>query len=512
MEKESFMSPEVAALLNNSFVPIKMDREERPDIDEVYMNYVQATTGSGGWPLNVFLTPDLEPVFGGTYWPGPHSSSVPRLRGEEPITFIDILEKLRDVWRSQQLRCKESAKEITRQLREFAEEGTHLRSPDTEGEEDLDVELLEEAYSHFVSRYDPVNGGFSRAPKFPTPTNLSFLLRLARYPDNVIDIVGQAECANAVKMVTKTLLQMVRGGIHDHIGHGFARYSVTSDWSLPHFEKMLYDQAQLLDTYADCFELTQEPELLGAVYDIVAYLTSPPILSPDGAFHSSEDADSYPSPRDNEKREGAFYVWTLKEMRQILGQRDAEVCAHHWGVLPDGNVARGNDPHDEFINQNVLNIRATPSKIARDLGLSEEEVVRIIKSSRKKLQDYRETHRVRPDLDDKIIVSWNGLAIGALARSSVLLESIDPEKAQHCRRVAENAAKFIRQKLFDAEAGQLWRVYRAGERGETPGFADDYAYLTSGLMNLYAATFDDNYLEFAEKLQRTLTPPSAAFD
>ncbi|EEP81109.1 conserved hypothetical protein [Uncinocarpus reesii 1704] len=502
MEKESFMSQEVAAILNKSFIPIKLDREERPDIDEVYMNYVQATTGSGGWPLNVFLTPDLEPVFGGTYWPGPHSSSVPRLGGEEPITFVDILEKLRDVWNSQQLRCMESAKEITRQLREFAEEGTHLRRPDSEGEEDLEVELLEEAYQHFVSRYDPVNGGFSRAPKFPTPANLSFLLRLGRYPGAVMDIVGQEECARATEMVSKTLLQMVRGGIHDQIGHGFARYSVTADWSLPHFEKMLYDQAQLLDVYVDCFEATQDPELLGAVYDIVAYMTSPPMLSPEGAFHSSEDADSLPTPKDTEKREGAFYVWTLKEMQQILGQRDAEVCARHWGVLPDGNVARGYDPHDEFINQNVLSIKATPRHIAKDLGLSEDEVVRIIKSSRKKLQEFRDTQRVRPDLDDKVIVSWNGLAIGALAKCSVLLDRIDPDKAEHCRRSAATAAAFIKEKLFDADTGQLWRVYRDGVRGETPGFGDDYAYLTAGLIQLYEATFDDSYLRFAEQLQK----------
>ncbi|WEW55856.1 hypothetical protein PRK78_001289 [Emydomyces testavorans] len=501
MEKESFMSPEVAAILNKSFIPIKLDREERPDIDEVYMNYVQATTGSGGWPLNVFLTPDLEPVFGGTYWPGPHSSSVPRLGGEEPITFIDILEKLRDVWRTQQLRCKESAKEITRQLREFAEEGTHLRQPDTECEEDLEVELLEEAYQHFVSRYDPVNGGFSRAPKFPTAANLSFLLRLGRYPDVVLDIVGREECARATEMVSKTLTQMVRGGIHDQIGHGFARYSVAVDWSLPHFEKMLYDQAQLLDAYVDCFEITNEPELLEAVYDIVAYLTSPPILSPEGAFYSSEDADSLPSPNDTEKREGAFYVWTLKEMQQILGQRDAEICAHYWGVLPDGNVARENDPHDEFMNRNVLNVRATPNKIAKDFGLSEDEVARIIKSSRKKLQEFRDAHRVRPDLDDKIIVSWNGLAIGALSKCSILFDKIDPEQAKICRLAAENATNFIKGKLFNAGTGQLWRVYRDGVRGETPSFGDDYAYLTAGLINLYGATFDDRYLEFAEQLQ-----------
>ncbi|PGH12201.1 hypothetical protein AJ80_06821 [Polytolypa hystricis UAMH7299] len=504
MEKESFMSQEVAAILNKSFVPIKLDREERPDIDDVYMNYVQATTGSGGWPLNVFLTPDLEPVFGGTYWPGPHSSSLPRLGSDGPVTFIDILEKLRDVWQTQQLRCKESAKEITRQLRDFAEEGTHSKRADAEGEEDLEVELLEEAMNHFVTRYDSTNGGFSRAPKFPTPVNLSYLLRLGRYPTAVSDIIGYEECATASAMAVKTLIKMARGGIRDQIGHGFARYSVTADWSLPHFEKMLYDQAQLLDVYVDAFETTRDPELLGAVYDLATYMTSPPILSLTGGFFSSEDADSLPSPNDTDKREGAFYVWTLKELRQILGQRDAGVCARHWGVLDDGNVARGNDPHDEFINQNVLSIQSTPSKLAKEFGLSEDEVVKIIKTSKQKLRDYRDTKRVRPDLDDKIIVAWNGLAIGSLAKCSILLQGIDPDKAKSCREAAEEATKFIKENLFDSETGQLWRIYRDGHRGDTPGFGDDYAYLVTGLINLYEATFDDSYLQFADQLQKYL--------
>ncbi|KKK23280.1 DUF255 domain protein [Aspergillus rambellii] len=501
MEKESFMSPEVASILNESFVPIKVDREERPDIDDIYMNYVQATTGSGGWPLNVFLTPDLEPVFGGTYWPGPNSTA---LHGPETTSFVEILEKLRDVWQTQQQRCCESAKEITKQLREFAEEGTHSYQGDRPADEDLDIELLEEAYQHFVSRYDPAHGGFSKAPKFPTPTNLSFLLRLGIYPKAVTDIVGREECEYATTMTINTLISMARGGIRDHIGHGFARYSVTSDWGLPHFEKMLYDQAQLLDVYTDAFKITHNPELLGAVYDLATYLTSAPIQSPTGAFHSSEDADSLPTHNDTEKREGAFYVWTLKELTQVLGQRDAGVCARHWGVLPDGNIAPENDPHDEFMNQNVLSVKVTPSKLAKEFGLGEDEVVRIIKSARLKLREYREMTRARPDLDDKIIVSWNGLAIGALAKCSVLFEEIESSKAVQCREAAAKAINFIKETLFDQATGQLWRIYRDGSRGNTPGFAEDYAFLTSGLLDMYEATFDDNYLQFAEQLQRHL--------
>lgn len=503
------MSQEVASILNESFIPIKVDREERPDIDDVYMNYVQATTGSGGWPLNVFLTPDLEPVFGGTYWPGPNSTSLP---GGMTIGFVEILEKLRDVWRTQQQRCRDSAKEITRQLRDFAEEGTHSRQGDVEADEPLDVELLEEAYQHFASRYDSVNGGFSRAPKFPTPANLAFLLRLGSYSDAVTDIVGREECEKATAMAVSTLVNMARGGIRDHIGHGFARYSVTPDWSLPHFEKMLYDQAQLLDVYVDAFKLTHDAELLGAVYDLVSYMTTAPIQSPTGGFHSSEDADSLPTPNDSEKREGAFYVWTLKELTQVLGQHDAGVCARHWGVHPDGNVAPGNDPHDEFMNQNVLSVKVTPSKLAREFGLGEDEVVRIIKSAKNKLCEYRERTRARPDLDDKIIVAWNGLAIGALAKSSTLFEEIESSKAVQCRDTAARAIDFIKNTLFDKPTGQLWRIYSDGSRGDTPGFADDYAYLISGLLNMYEATFDDSYLQFAEQLQSMIPREAGTTD
>ncbi|KAJ5806424.1 uncharacterized protein N7503_004026 [Penicillium pulvis] len=501
MEKESFMSSEVAAILNESFVPIKVDREERPDIDDIYMNYVQATTGSGGWPLNVFLTPDLEPVFGGTYWSGPNSTT---MQGPETIGFVEILEKLRDVWATQQQRCLESAKDITAQLREFAEEGTHSTHTDRETDEDLDLELLEEAYQHFASRYDSINGGFGRAPKFPTPANLSFLLRLGTYPSQVIDMVGQDECEKATAMAVTTLVNMARGGIRDHIGHGFSRYSVTTNWSLPHFEKMLYDQAQLLDVYVDAFRLTTDPELLGTVYDLATYLTTAPLQSPTGGFFSSEDADSFPNPNDTEKREGAFYVWSLKELTQVLGTRDAPVCARHWGVLPDGNVAAEYDPHDEFMNQNVLQVRATPSKLAKDFGLSEEEVVRIIKGGKQKLRDYREKTRGRPDLDDKIIVGWNGLAIGALAKCSVLFEEIESSKAIQCHDAAARAIHFIKENLFDKATGKLWRIYRDGSRGDTPGFADDYAYLISGLLDMYEATFDDSFLQFAERLQKYL--------
>ena len=233
MERESFENQEVAKILNESFIPIKIDREERPDIDRIYMNYVQATTGSGGWPLNVFITPDLEPIFGGTYWPGPGSTTA---MGDH-IGFVGILEKIRDVWRDQQQRCLDSAKEITSQLREFAQEGLISRAEGAEPD-GLELDLLDEAYEHFKKKFDTKFAGFGGAPKFPTPVNLAFLLKLGRYPKAVEEVIGEKEVEHASEMVLKTLKAMYRGGIHDQIGNGFARYSVTRDWSLPHFEKM----------------------------------------------------------------------------------------------------------------------------------------------------------------------------------------------------------------------------------------------------------------------------------
>ncbi|KAF2182826.1 hypothetical protein K469DRAFT_584993 [Zopfia rhizophila CBS 207.26] len=497
MERESFENPEIAALLNASFIPIKIDREERPDIDRIYMNYVQATTGSGGWPLNVFITPDLEPIFGGTYWPGPGSTMAIR----DHIGFVGILEKIRDVWKNQQQRCLESAKEITNQLREFAQDGTISRREDAEPE-GLDLELLDEAYEHFAAKYDEKHAGFGGAPKFPTPVNLAFLLKLGQYPEAVEHVIGVKECENARNMVLSTLKALHRGGIHDQIGNGFARYSVTQDWSLPHFEKMLYDQAQLLPLYLDAYLLTKDSEILSAVHDIATYLTTPPMHSPTGGFFSAEDADSLYRPNDKEKREGAFYVWTLKEFQTILGDRDADILARYYNVKDEGNVSPAHDAHDELINQNVLAIKSTPTDLAKEFALSIEEVQKILSEGRAKLLEHRNKERPRPALDDKIVVSWNGLAIGALSRTSAALASSEPEKSKQYLDAAEKAANFIKSESYDSSSHTLKRVYREGP-SDVPGFADDYAYLISGLISLYEATFNDAYLQWADDLQQT---------
>jgi uncharacterized protein YyaL (SSP411 family) len=506
MERESFSHPEIAQLLNKSFIPIKLDREERPDIDRIYMNYVQATTGSGGWPLNVFLTPDLEPLFGGTYWPGPGSEMITR---RQHVGFQGILHKIEEAWRVQRGKCVEDARQITEKLRRFAQEGTVSRdgtggaAADEEGEA-LDLELLDDAYEHLAARYDEQHGGFSKAPKFPTPPNLRFLLRLGAYPEHVRDVVGEEECKNAKAMVLHTLKEMARGGIHDQVGNGFARYSVTRDWSLPHFEKMLYDQGQLLQTYVDAYLITKDSYMLEQVHDIATYLTTPPLHSPQGGFYTAEDADSLYRPTDLEKREGAFYVWTLKELQQVLGERDAGVLAKYYDVHDNGNVAPEHDAHDELINQNVLKVRSTPEALAKEFGLSKEEVDRILKEGRLKLLAHRNKERPRPLLDDKIVVAWNGLAIGALARTSAMLQALDPDdaKAKTYLEAAKKAADFVRKELYDEESGTMKRVYREGP-GDAPAFADDYAFLISGLIDLYEATFDDTYLSWADRLQKT---------
>ncbi|RPB26334.1 hypothetical protein L211DRAFT_821396 [Terfezia boudieri ATCC MYA-4762] len=493
MEEESFENEDVAKILNENFIPIKVDREERPDVDRIYMNFVQATTGSGGWPLNVFLTPDLEPIFGGTYWPGPNAVTSSRLG------FLDVLEKIVQIWKEQKQRCLASAKDTIRQLKEFADEG--LKGTSGEPSDGLEIDLLEDAYQYFLKRFDSTFGGFGLAPKFPTPVNLAFLLRLGAFPATVEDVVGDMECKHAQFMAMATLKNMAKGGIHDHIGHGFARYSVTADWSLPHFEKMLYDQAQLLGVYLDAYLATKDEGMLAVVYDIADYMCRDALKHPEGGFYSSEDADSLPSRADTEKREGAFYVWTRKEFDSILGEQDAAIAARYWGVQSDGNVDPENDPHDDFMNQNVLAISACPEQLASQFGMSEQQIKNIITTARQKLLSHRIRERPRPGLDDKIIVAWNGLAIASLARAGAALEDINPERSKELIRDAEQAVDFIRKNLYDERTHELKRVWREGP-GETPGFADDYAYLIMGLLNLYEATFEIKYLRWADTLQQ----------
>ncbi|KAA8895720.1 hypothetical protein FN846DRAFT_784662 [Sphaerosporella brunnea] len=491
MERESFEHEDIAKLLNENFVPVKVDREERPDIDRIYMNFVEATTGSGGWPLNVFLTPDLKPVFGGTYWPGPNSS-----KGQ--LGFQEVLEKIIQTWKDQPAKFLASAEEILARLKEFADEG--LKGAGEGSEETLELDLLEDAYQQFNTRYDPIHGGFGLPPKFPVPVKLAFLLRLGSFPTIVKDIIGERECENAKQMVTTTLNNMAMGGIHDQIGNGFARYSVTADWSLPHFEKMLYDNSQLLGVYLDSWLVTGDQLLLDTAIKIADYLCDDMLKNPDGAFFSSEGADSLYRKTDSEKREGAFYVWTRKELDAILGAQESSVCSRYWNVHRDGNVDPEDDAHDEFIHQNVLSVTTSIEQLSQTYGMDVDKVESIIRDGRQKLLEHRNKERPRPNLDDKIVTSWNGLAIASLSRASSILEAVAPEKAKKYRENAIQAAAFIRKHLYSEHPGFLRRVYREGP-GHTHGFADDYAFLIQGLIHLYEATFDASYLKWAHDLQ-----------
>jgi uncharacterized protein YyaL (SSP411 family) len=503
MAHESFANPRIAELLNDNFIPVKIDREERPDIDRQYMDFLQATTGAGGWPLNVFVTPDLEPVFGGTYWPGPKTERALSGGG----SFEDVVRKVAQAWKEQEKSIRESGSQIARQLREFAQEGslggTQANGDVGDGEQDgMELDLLEESYQHYKQRYDTQYGGFGGAPKFPTPVHLGQLLRLNSYGSEVRGVVGEEECIDAQQMALKTLEFMYKGGIKDQVGHGFARYSVTRDWNIPHFEKMLYDNAQLLPIYLDAWLLTNNPLFLEATNDIATYLSSKPMLSPLGAIHSSEDADSFPTAGDKEEREGAFYVYTLEHIQRVLTAEEADVATRYWGIKAEGNVDSQFDAQGEMQGHNILRVEKTSTELAAELELPETKVKDLLQSSRQKLLAYRDASRPPPALDDKIVTAWNGLAISGLARTAASFAATHPEDSARYLSVAIGAAECLRTHLYDESAKTLLRVYRDGP-GSTPGFADDYAYLIAGLLDLYAATFDATWLRWATDLQDT---------
>ena len=543
MQHESFKSPEVAKVLNSSFIPIKLDREARPDLDEIYMSYVTATTGSGGWPLNVFLTPDLDPVFGGTYWPGPGSTSLNggrkgSIAAESPLSFLDILGKMLEIWSNQQDRCLLSARDAAQQLRSFAAEGmysdTQTKAP-SDTPEPLDLDLLDDALSHFRSRYDSVHAGFSppspSGPKFPTAPNLAFLLRIGAsitttstrfgFPSPVPPILGKKACTQAASMALQTLVTISRGGLRDHLGRGFHRYSVTPDWNLPHFEKMLPDNALLMSCYCDAWALSKDPEILGTIYSLMEYFTNPdsPIVNHEGGWYSSEDADSRPSNTNStaEAREGAYYLWTFKEFETVLGDDDALVLARHFGVMANGNVPAEHDAHDEFLTQNVLHVTVTPSVLAKEFGMSESDIITIIKSGKAKLAAHRAASRSQPGVDVKIVTAYNALAISALGRAANTLAEIDASRSERCKEAALKAGAFLQQHNYDTTSpGKLLRYALVPNNPNNDGdknppitdnsaFIDDYAYLTSAYLTLYDLTFSLAYLTSASHLQNHLS-------
>jgi uncharacterized protein YyaL (SSP411 family) len=466
MEHESFESAAIAAFLADHFVSIKVDREERPDIDQVYMTFVQATTGHGGWPMSVWLMPDLRPFFGGTYFP---PTDVPGRPG-----FITILRRISELWKTERDQIEDKAHALLGALREAQQEAG------AEAEDDWSPKIaLETAQNQYARMFDSQEGGFGSAPKFPRPVNLQFLLARAATKLPGTDPAGA--------MALHTLRKMANGGMYDHLGGGFHRYSVDGRWHVPHFEKMLYDQAQLAQSYLAAFQLSGEESFAQVARETLHYVLTD-LAHPDGGFHSAEDADSLPRADAARKLEGAFYVWTEAEIVEALGAERAAEFNGLFGVQPSGNVAAESDPHGELDGQNVLFwVGGNEESTDRDARLVEDRAALLAKRGL----------RPRPHLDDKILTAWNGLMIGAFARSAAILG-----EAEHLR-AAQRAAAFIRDHLFDQTTGILLRSYRQGP-STIHGFASDYACLISGLLDLYFADYDLAWITWARQLQDTM--------
>ena len=470
MAHESFENEETAAIMNREFVNIKVDREERPDVDRVYMTFVQATTGGGGWPMSVWLTPNLQPFVGGTYFP-------PQDRYGQP-GFKKVLEGIARAWKEKHEKIAEQGAKIIAALRE-----AQAATPDSADK--IDIGILNAAYEQFARTFDEKEGGFGDAPKFPRPATLNFLARFyARDPKS--DLGKRALEINLV-----TLRKMAAGGMHDHLGGGFHRYSVDRYWHVPHFEKMLYDQAQLAVAYLDAFQITQDRQFESVARDILDYVARD-MTAKEGGFFSAEDADSILEQGKPEHAEGAFYVWTKTEVDAALGDA-AEIFDFHYGVQINGNAPEGSDPQGEFGGKNILIERHTIAETAKQFKKSEDEVRQSLARSREKLLSIR-AKRPRPHLDDKIISAWNGLMISAYARAAQVLN--EPRYLESAVR----ASKFVRTHLYDESSKTLFRNYRGG-RSEIEGFADDYAFVIQGLLDLYEASFDVEWLKFATELQ-----------
>ncbi len=449
MERESFENEAIAAQINRDFVAVKLDREERPDIDRIYMLFVQATTGSGGWPMSVWMTPDLKPFYGGTYFPPDNRYGRPG--------FGHVLQQLAQAWQEQRDKLISSSISILGEL----ESHSQVQSTGT----DIDRGAFDSSYHYFRRTFDTHHGGFGQAPKFPRPSVLDFLFRYS--------VTAKEE--EAREMALTTLREMAKGGMHDHLGGGFHRYSVDERWFVPHFEKMLYDQAQLANSYLEAYQITRDEAFAEVARGIFEYVLRD-MTHPEGGFLSAEDADSVIDPANpHEKGEGAFYVWSMDELKQLLGTDRALAFAQKYGCRENGNV--DNDPHAEFTGKNILYLKdAYPAP-------EFESERQILLAERSK--------RIRPHLDDKVLASWNGLMISAFAKGAQVLN--DPRYLH----AATKALSFIQEQLV--VNGKLMRRWREGEAA-IEGFLDDYAALAQACVDVYEATFDQAHLAFGKTL------------
>lgn len=447
MERESFEDEEVAEVLNQNFIAIKVDREERPDIDNIYMTVCQALTGRGGWPLTVIMTPEKKPFFAGTYFPKEAGRGQPGL--------MDILTRVKQAWKKKRQPLLETSEEILSVLQ---------RVNDTDKNDSASMEqmsgLTKEAFTAFAENFDEDYGGFGTAPKFPTPHNLMFLLRYWKS-------TGEEK---ALEMVETTLDNMYCGGMYDHLGYGFARYSTDKKWLVPHFEKMLYDNALLAVTYLEAYQITDKEDYADIAREIFTYVLRD-MTAPEGGFYSAEDADS-------EGEEGKFYVWTPSEVKKVLGNKRGEEFCQVYNITAEGN----------FEGKSIPNLI--------DTELDKSEVDKEFAAERKELFKAREK-RVPPHKDDKILTSWNGLMIAALAIGARVLDD------ECYGQAAKEAAEFIWQNLRRNDNGRLLARYRNGE-ADYSGYVDDYAFFIWGLIELYETTFEAEYLEKAVELNNDL--------
>jgi uncharacterized protein len=483
MEHESFESEAIADVLNQQFVAIKVDREERPDVDRVYMTFVQATTGSGGWPMSVWLTPDLKPFYGGTYFPAASKWGRPG--------FVDILQEIARVWQTERGKVIESAEALTVRLRSMEQASPAVDVPA--------AAALERTVQQFRDAFDPRNGGFGDAPKFPRPSELLFLLREH----------ARAAAPQAVEMVLRTLRAMALGGMRDHIGGGFHRYSVDGGWRVPHFEKMLYDQAQLVIALIEAAQVSGDPFYADVAEDTLLYVMRE-MTDAGGGFYSAEDADSIP-PEDAaaagepgretpHKKEGAFYLWRADDIDALLAD-DARIVKLRFGIEPDGNAPQ--DPQQEFTGKNLLYVARSIDDIAKHTHRSPDEVVDTLHSTRLKMFKAR-LGRPRPQRDDKVLAAWNGLMIAAFARMARALRGLGADgrtAGTPYLDAARRAAAFVREQMWNAASGVLLRRYREGH-AEIEGYAEDYACMIQGLLELLQADPQPMWLEWAIALQR----------
>ncbi|XP_008789958.1 spermatogenesis-associated protein 20 [Phoenix dactylifera] len=496
MEVESFENEEIAKMLNEWFVSIKVDREERPDVDKVYMTYVQALYGGGGWPLSVFLSPNLKPLMGGTYFPPDDKYGRPG--------FKTVLRRVKEAWDSKREMLEKGGNFAIEQLSEAlsATASCHRLS------DELAQNSLKLCAKQLENSYDPKFGGFGSAPKFPRPVEVYLMLYASK---KLMENGRESEANHTMQMVCHTLQCMARGGIHDHVGGGFHRYSVDECWHVPHFEKMLYDQGQLANVYLDTFAIKRDTFYSSVARDILDYLKRD-MIGESGEIYSAEDADSAEYEGAPRKKEGAFYVWTSKEIEEILGDY-ATLFKDHYYVKSSGNcdLSSMSDPHNEFKGKNVLIVRKDISSMTSKLGMSVDEYSQILGLCRQRLFNMR-SRRPRPHLDDKVIVSWNGLAISSFARASKILKAEVEETKFYFPvvgynpstylEVAEKAAFFIKSRLYDEQAHRLQHSFRNGP-SKAPGFLDDYAFLISGLLDLYECGGRTDWLSWAIELQAT---------